>query len=126
MTGKTAKRKPLSFEDRVLFMVRGFIEYGTYGRNLKKAIKLLHKYHPGVPLETCEYHFNNYVKAYNEVIDFVDRNREYYWQQHNTNKFFKSTENSEDELIFINNHGDVPAKIINGMIGWVFFWHHLK
>jgi hypothetical protein len=120
------ENKTRSFEDRILFMVRNFAEYGSYGGNLKKAVRLLNKYHPEKSAEECSLHFNNYLKVYNEVIEFVYTHREYYWKQYNNKEFFENNKLSEEELNFIRNRSCVPDKIIEAMMGWIFFWHHLK
>ncbi len=122
------KRKPFTFEERLFSMVRNFVEYGSYGKDLKRAVKRLHSYHSERILEDCGRLFRDYLKAYLAAIDFVDTHQEYYSEKYRERQSGKAVSpgNSKKELEFMNKHKEVPASEIDAMIFFIFDWHHLR
>jgi hypothetical protein len=123
MTGRSPT--PMTFENRVLFTVRNFVEYGTYGRDIRKASKTIHKHHPGATLNNCETAFLKYQEAYYGAIEFVEKSKDYYWSIRNNKSGFPA-EKSPQEREFFSRHPDVPAHIIQAMIYFIFDWHHVR
>ena len=80
MTG----RGPKTFSDRLFDVVRNFIEYGNYARDINKAARIIHKHHPDISLATCEAEFRKYMAAYIDAISFVDEHKDYYRRQWDT------------------------------------------
>lgn len=113
-----------AFEDRVFGMVRNLVEYGRYGKDPKKAVKILQKHCPGIPFEKCEKTFHDYMEAYNDAIIFVEDRKEFYLKNHQEKLLFRPSTFSKDEEAFLQSHPDVPRNQALGMISWVFHWRY--
>ena len=120
------KRKPLSFEDRLFTMTRNLVEYGNYGKSHLNAAKRLHSYFPEIALDFCENQICRTVEVYEKAVVFVEQNRDYYWQEYKKGNYFQGNCISEKEAEFIEENGAISENLIKSMIGWIFFWRHLK
>ncbi|MCU0848963.1 MAG: hypothetical protein MUD12_13840 [Spirochaetes bacterium] len=116
----------MDFESRVLYVVRNFIEYGNYGKNPLKAVKVIRSHFPGSDLETCRKAFDRYIETYNDVITFVGKNIKHYISHFNNTGKFRTRETTVNERVLISEHPDIPEGILIWMIQFIFFWHHLK
>jgi hypothetical protein len=117
--------KHRTFPDRLFYVVRNFVEYGNYARDIKKAARIIHGHHPDIPSATCETEFRKYMGAYIDAVTFVDEHREYYHRQWDT-ETAGSAPKSKDELLFLKKHSGVPENTIMEMIYFIFAWHHLR
>lgn len=120
---KESNRPKMSFTERVVYMVRNYYEYGYYGKNRIKAVKLLHKYHPKEELRKCQREFDKYLALFEEIVVFVKQNKDYYWQRRNTKLYDRE---SEIEKQFFKKHSKIPKDIIKWLILWIFDWHHVR
>ena len=120
------RRAPMDFESRVLYVVRNFIEYGSYGKNPLKAVKVIRTHFPETGLETCRKTFDRYVETYNDVIAFVGENIGHYISHFNTTGKFRTGEITDNERVLLSDHPDIPEGIIIWMIQFILYWHHLK
>ncbi len=115
----------MDFNERVLYIVRNFIEYGRYDRDEKKAVRIIHKHHPEKTLTACQDQFTIYAKAYTDAILFVKKNQERYWalkKNQQRGQWIKSKE----EVVFIQEHRDIPEDMQIWMIWFIFDWHHVR
>jgi len=120
------KTNKMPFDERVLYIVRNFYEYDSYGKNELKAIKTLHKYHPEYDLAYCSSVFKEYHKTFTDTVDFVELHKDSYWEQYNNNSYDAHSGPDEKERAFITLHDTVGEPIILMMINWVFHWHHVR
>ncbi|CAN5334549.1 hypothetical protein BH10BAC1_BH10BAC1_11110 [soil metagenome] len=114
----------LNFYDRIIYVLRNFIEYGNYNKEPKKAIKVIHKYFPEKTIEECTTAFNSCLSAYQDAIVFVGENKDQYWKAEENRKNNLPPQKITAELNFVKKHKDVPEATIKHIIGWVLNWHH--
>ncbi len=115
----------MDFNERVLMVVRSFIEYGRYGRDEKKAVKIIRQHHPEMSLSACQDAFNRYMKVYSDTISFVNDNKDHCWEL-KKNPPAGQWPISGKEAAFIRKHGDIPEDIVRSMIWFIFDWHHVR
>lgn len=120
------KHKKLSFEDRLLFVTRNFVEYGNYGKSETRAVKVIQKYFPAYSEAKIRKLFLSYVRAFQNSIEFVERHKEYYWKQYHSRHHTSFFKNTSDEKIFFEQNKNVPEEFIKAMIYWIFDWHHVR
>jgi hypothetical protein len=120
------RRKIMEFDERVLFVVRNFVEYGNYGKIETRAIKVIHKHFPKKNIEDIRHMFFSYVRVFQNAIDFVDRHRDFYWDRYKKKLITPLHSNTAEEQLFIDQNRDVPEIIIKMMIYWIFDWHHVR
>jgi hypothetical protein len=114
----------LNFYDRIIYVLRNFVEYGNYNKEPKKAIKVIHKYFPEKTIEECATGFNNCLNVYMDAIVFVGENKDHYFEKEKNRENNVVPKNFIKELDFIKKHKVVPEATIKHIIGWVFNWHH--
>lgn len=115
----------MDINERVLYVVRNFIEYGRYGRDEKKAVKIIRKHHPDISLPACQDAFDAYLHAYSDTISFVNANIEHYWAL-KKNPPAGKWPITKEETDFFQKHNNVPEDIIRSMIWFIFDWHHVR
>ena len=120
------KHKILSFEERLLFVTRNFVEYGNYGRNEIKAVRVIRKYFPIYSEEKIRQSFVLYVSTYQNSIAFVERHNKYYAQRYLSRHQVSFFADTTEEKNFYKQNSSVPADIIKAMIYWIFDWRHLR
>lgn len=121
---KKRKIRRLSFEDRVMFVVRNFIEYGNYKKSPENAVRVIQKHHPEKTRKESRETFLKYVNIHNEIISFVGKNLELYRKQEVEKQ--KNDSLNIAEIQFILTHSDIPEDIIRTMIWYIFDWHHVR
>lgn len=114
----------MDFQERVLYVVRNYLEYGTYGRDEKRAVKTIHKHHPEVPLAACQDAFRAYVRAYTDAIAFVEAHQECYWSCQRDPS--RESDVKAKEAEFIRDHPDFPEALVQGMNWSIFDWRHVR
>lgn len=119
-------KKTLSFEERLLFVTRNFVEYGNYGKNETKAVRVIRKYFPAYSEEKIRKSFVMYVRAYRNSIEFVERYKDYYIQRYPSRHQIPFFADTTEETNFYNQNSSVPADKIRAMIYWIFDWHQLR
>ncbi len=120
------KHRKLSFEDRLLFVTRNFVEYGNYGKSETRAVKVIQKYFPGYSEAEIKKSFLSYIGVYQNSIEFVERYKEYYVQRYHSRKQIPFFADTTEEINFYKQNSTVPADIIKAMIYWIFDWHHVR
>ncbi len=115
----------MDFNERVLFVVRNFIEYGNYGRDKKNAVIIIHRHHPEVPPAVCQDAFDAYLQVYSDTIAFVRANKDHYWAIKKDPPTGKWPLTKEEDAFF-RKHADIPEYIIRSMIWFIFDWHHVR
>jgi len=107
-------------------MARSLVEYGLYGGDEKRAIRILCKHHPDVAPAVCEQTFRSYASAYRDAIAFVAANSGLYRQRWESAAPVAPDDVLAREQAFIEAHPDVPPGIVRTMAFWIFDWHHVR
>jgi hypothetical protein len=115
----------MNFTERVFCVVRNFIEYGNYGKDKKKAVATIHRYHPEIPLSECDDAFHAYLQVYSDTISFVNANKDYYRAFKNDPPTGKWPITKE-EAPFFREHSNVPEDIIRSIIWFIYDWRHVR
>lgn len=114
----------MNFQERVLYVVRSYLEYESYGRDEKRAVKTIHKHHPEVPLPACQAAFRIYVQAYTDAIAFVEAHQDCYWSYQRDRS--RESDVKAKEAEFIRDHPDFPETLVRAMNWFIFDWHHVR
>jgi len=106
-----------------LQVVRNFKEYGSYGGSPKKAVKALTKRCPGLTIDDAQAAFDACLALLTTAIDTVERHKEEIWSTYSTGN------HAAPDMVIPElqaSHPDLPEYLYRWIIGWVWFWHHLK
>lgn len=108
--------------------VRNLVEYEMYHNDKVKAIKALRKKFPSISIDECTLVFDRVFEMYIKTIKFVNRNCDFYWDLYHKGlkeKNFKP-DLSDFEKEYILTFPEIPSRIVESTIGWIFYWHHLR
>jgi hypothetical protein len=120
----TGQPGEMPFEERVLFIVRNYFEYGSYRKDAAQAVRTIQGFFPDRSCDECDSAFRRYYQAYEDTVEFVNGHADRYWDFHRTGT--KDRELVKWEAAHGKKHGDIPPPLLSFMISFIFFWHHLK
>ncbi len=117
------KEKLLETTIRVL---RNYIEYNSYNKNEKLAIKAILKLHPEEGSEKIQKYFQKYEKVFLECINSLNN-----FYKRNDKSKSETSEFNDIDYESLNQHLKLkfPKSNISGIrmiTNWVIFWHYLK
>ncbi|HQO22060.1 MAG TPA: hypothetical protein PLH15_02920 [Spirochaetota bacterium] len=112
--------------ETIIRVLRNYIEYGSYKKNKKLAIKAILKLHPDEGNEKVERYFMIYEEVFLECISNLDR----YLKQIDKSEM-KVSEFNDIDYESLNKYLKLkfPKSNISGIrmiTNWVIFWHYLK
>jgi len=106
-----------------LQVVRNFHEYDSYARSPKKAVKALAKRCPNLTIDDVQSAFDNCLALLISAIDIVEARKDELWARYNAG------DHTPPAVVIAELQAmrpNLPDYLYPWVIGWVWFWHHLK
>lgn len=108
----------MTYPERLMYVTRNLVQYGGYGKDPVKAARVVRKYFKDKSLEVCKASLDQYVRAYEEGIEFVETNQADYWKETRPDGLIAR------EKVFCKRHSGIPPWLVIQMLAGVFNWYH--